>query len=73
MPKHELICFVEVEFNYVMLDMLRMLPLCVNHVRTLVGNSGNSMKNACIDGLYLKLNYAMNMLIDHIVIAYMGI
>ena len=36
MPKLELICFVEVEFNYMMLDMLRMLPLCVNRVRTLV-------------------------------------
>ena len=37
MPKCEIICFVEVEFDYVMLDVLRMLHLCVNHVRTLVG------------------------------------
>ena len=66
-------CFVEFESNYVMLDMLRMLPLCDNHVRTLVGNFREFYENACIDGLYLKLNYAMNMLVDHIVIAYMSI
>ena len=38
MPKREIICFVEVESDYVMLDVLRMLPSCDNYVRTLVGN-----------------------------------
>ena len=38
MPKREIICFVEVEFDYVMLDVLRMLPLRVNYARTLVGS-----------------------------------
>ena len=74
LPKYKIICFVEVESNYVMLDMLRMLPLCDNHVRTLVGNFREFyVKNSCVDGLCLQLNYAMNMLVDHIVIAYMSI
>ena len=74
MPKCEIIYFDEVEFDYVILDVLRMLPLCVNHVRALVGDFYEFYVkiHMLMEFVYFG-NYAMNMLVDHIVIAYMSI